>query len=136
MPEDNWNGEVERRESKRRYTLDRRLYEKRKKYWINLLLPIVLGVVVTGIVSWAAYVTHLTYGISAKYEQSFVSHINDQLKKDALIEHKMELLQVNHDQDLRQLKEAMETGFKEMRSFQHDIYKILAQQTVKPNESK
>ena len=125
----NWEGE-ERREAKRRYTIDRRLLERRKKYWSTLLLPVLAGIIVTGILSWGAYVTHITYGISAKYEESFVKHIKDQLKKDALMDHKLELIQAEHNRQMIRLRDDMNTGFKEIRVFQRDIYSILVKQQI------
>jgi len=125
-----WGGE-ERRESKRRYTIDRRILERRKKYWSNLLLPVLAGIIVTGIISWGAYVTHITYGISAKYEESFVKHIKDQLKKDALTDHKLELIQAEHNRQMNRLRDDMNIGFKEIRVFQRDIYSILVKQQIK-----
>lgn len=118
----------ERREAKRRYTIDRRTVERRKKYWYNLFLPILLGVLGAGLVSWGAYVTHVTYGISAKYEESFVRHVADQLKKEALNDHKLELMQMEHSTQMTSLRDDMNTGFKEIRAFQHDIYNIIAKQ--------
>ena len=91
-----WEGD-ERRESKRRDNSDRRILERRKRYWSSLILPILVGVIATAIVSWGAYVTHVTYGISARYEESFVKHVSAELKKDALNEHRLEMIQADHN---------------------------------------
>ena len=129
---DDWSGE-ERREARRRYTLDRRELERRKKYWSSLILPVIIGIVATAIVSWGAFVTHVTYGISAKYEESFVKHVNDQLKKEAYNEHRLELIQAEHNAQMARLREDMNTGFKEIRAFQHDIYNLLAKKKAEGN---
>ena len=127
-----WLGE-ERRESRRRYTIDRRELERRKKYWSSLIFPVIIGIVATAIVSWGAFVTHVTYGISAKYEESFVKHVNDQLKKDAYNEHRLELIKAEHNAQMSRLREDMNTGFKEIRAFQHDIYNLLAKKKAEEN---
>lgn len=127
-----WEGE-ERRETRRRYTIDRRILERRKRYWSSLLLPVFVGIVVTAIVSWGAYVTHVTYGISAKYEESFVKHVREQLKKEAHNEHRLEMIQTEHNSQMARLRDDMNTGFKEIRAFQHDIYNLLAKKKSEEN---
>lgn len=129
MDDKDWEGD-ERREIKRRYTIDRRVLERRKRYWSSLLLPILIGTVATSIIAWGAYVTHITYGISAKYEQSFVKHVNEQLTKDALNEHRLEMIQSEHNLRMTSLRNDMNTGFKEMREFQHDIYNLILNKKV------
>ena len=119
-----WEGN-ERREAIRRDNNDRRVLERRKRYWVSLLLPILVGTIATAIVAWGAYVTHVTYGISAKYEQSFVKHVNEQLTKDALNENRLERIQAEYNSQMIRLQDDMNTGFKEMRAFQHDIYNLI-----------
>ena len=125
--EKEWEGE-ERRESKRRYTVDRRTLEKRKKYLSSVLVPTIIGLLGAGIISWGAYVTHTTYGISAKYEETFITHIKDQDIKDVVNDHKFENMQRDYNTKIIQLHDDMNDGFKEMRSSQKDIYNLLIKQ--------
>ena len=119
-----WEGS-ERREGKRRYVIDRRLAEKRKKYWWSLALPTIIGIVGAAIISWGAYVTHTTYGISAKYEQSFDKHVGRQLQLEATNDHRFELMQMDYNSKMAGLREDMNNGFSEMRNSQTDIYNLL-----------
>jgi len=119
-----WTGD-ERREYMRRYSGERRVVERRKKYWWSVVLPIILGLLGTGVISWAVYVTHTTYGISAKWEQSFGRHVQDQLQKEASDDHRIELMKIDHNSEMTSLRRDMNEGFKEIRGSQKDIYNLL-----------
>jgi hypothetical protein len=123
--DEEWQGE-ERREARRRYTIDRRTFERRKKYWSSLLMPIIVGLIATSIVTWGAYVTHVTYGISAKYEETFVRHVAEQLKKDAEVDRRLNMIRSDYSNQMDRLRDDMNAGFKDLRDFQHDIYSIQA----------
>lgn len=105
--------------------MDRRTLERRKRYWWSVVFPIVIGIIGTAIISWGAYVTHTTYGISAKYEQTFVTHIRDQLQKDADTNHKLEITKLEYNKELDELRKDMNEGFSEMRRAQTDIYNLI-----------
>lgn len=122
--ESDWNG-MERREAKRRYTTDRRDLERKKKFWVNLLLPIVIGVGVTSIITWGAYVTHLTYGISAKYEQTFVAHLESQAAEDVKDDLRMDSIVLDYNSKILKLSENMKEGFDELREDNRIIYNLL-----------
>jgi hypothetical protein len=122
---ENWDGEEERRTMTRRELADRRAKERRRKYWFNLLVPIGLSIGIGGVISWGVYVTHLTYGISAKYEESFVKHVQDQLQKDAFYDHRLELLQIDYSEKISSLRSDMAEGLREIRDTQKDMYKLL-----------
>jgi hypothetical protein len=127
MEREEWEGE-ERRQIKRRYTVDRRTLEKRKKYLSSVLIPTFIGLLGAGIISWGAYVTHTTYGISAKYEETFISHIENQNTTDIINDRKFESIQKDYNGKILQLHIDMNDGFKEMRSTQRDIYDFLIKQ--------
>jgi hypothetical protein len=127
MEKEEWEGE-ERRQTKRRYTVDRRTLEKRKKYLSSVLVPTIIGLLGAGIISWGAYVTHTTYGISAKYEETFISHIENQDTKEIINDRKFESIQKDYNGKILQLHTDMNDGFKEMRSTQKDIYNLLIKQ--------
>jgi hypothetical protein len=130
-----WDGE-ERREAKRRYTTDRRRGEARKRIWVNIVLPAIVGIGLTSLLSWAIYVTHTTYTISAIYDQTFKKHIDSQaviaaknaakLKEIATDSDKeMKELRKIHVDDMRALRSDMSNGFREIRNTQGAIYDIL-----------
>jgi hypothetical protein len=126
-----WRGD-ERREAKRRDLIDRRGPERRKKYWWSMVLPTLIGIMGAAVISWGAYVTHTTYGISAKYESQFDQHIGRELQVEATNNHKLELMQMEYNdkmlilrKDMLILRKDMNEGFKEMRASQLDIYNLL-----------
>lgn len=121
-----WDGE-ERRETRRRYDIDRRLIERRKRYFISIMIPIIIGVTATALISWGAYVTHVTYTISAKYETNFVQHITARAEKDARLEHELELLRTEYTYKLSTLRDEVNDGLKEIRDTNNAIYKLLLQ---------
>ena len=124
--ERDWEG-AERREAKRRYTLDRRIMERRKRYLFSVVLPTVLGILGAGIVSWGAYVTHSTYSISAKYEETFVDHIDDQAVHDKLQRARIDGIVVDYNTRISELHDDVNDGFKEIRDTQNNIYNLLLQ---------
>jgi hypothetical protein len=130
---DGWEGS-ERREAKRRYITDRRTFERRKKYLSSILIPTIIGLLGAGILSWGAYVTHTTYGISAKYEETFTTHIDNQVVRDTVNDYKFESMQKDYNTKIIQLNDDMNDGFKELRETQQNIYSILFQFGVKKNE--
>ena len=117
----------ERRRAKRRYKTDRRIIERRKKYWWMIIFPILIGVCATALISWGAYITHVTYTISANYETNFVAHISARAKKDAIIEDKVETLRKDYTQKLGTLRTEMNEGLKEIRDTNLAIYNLLLQ---------
>lgn len=127
MENNGWEGD-NRREVKRRLDVDRRSQERRRRYWWTVLFPIIIGIIGTAVLSWGAYVTHTTYGISAKYEQTFVSHIRDQIQKDADTNHKLEITKIEQGQELDQLRKDMNEGFSDLRKSQQDIYNLIINQ--------
>lgn len=133
--EENWEGS-ERREAKRRYTVDRRLYEKRKRAFVNFILPSVIGVVVAGLVSWGAYVTHTTYSISAKFEETFKSHIEEAAKDSIATTLRMDSIVNDYNDKLVSLHEDMNEGFRELRESQRNIFNLLLQHDIGNEKSK
>lgn len=131
---EDWEGD-ERREAKRRYTIDRRIIERRKKTLFALILPTILGILGAGIVSWGAYVTHATYSISAKYEETFVDHIDDQVITGAAQEARINDIVVDYNRKIVRLHDDMNDGFKEMRDIQNNIYNLLLQRGVSGDNS-
>ena len=121
---EDWSGQ-ERREVKRRYTTDRRELERKKKFWTNLLLPVVIGIAVTSIITWGAYVTHVTYGISAKYEQSFVTHLESQATEDVKDDLRMDAIVLDYNAKIVKLSEKVEEGFEKIREDSREIYNLL-----------
>jgi hypothetical protein len=130
-----WDGDEERREAKRRQNIDRRMREKRKRYWMNLLVPIAISIGVGGIISWGVYVTHLTYGISARYEESFVKHVNDQIQKDAIYDHRLEMIQMDYSEKISGLRSDMASGLREIRQSQKEIYNLLLKHNREVNSN-
>ena len=125
-----WDGE-ERREAKRRYTIDRRDVERKKKYWINLFLPIVVGVLVTSLMSWGVYITHTIYTISANYEQTFKKHMEDQSAEAVRDDIRMDAMQVDYNSKISRLHDDMMEGFKELRNSQNLIQKLIVSKDEK-----
>lgn len=130
VEKEEWEGD-ERRETKRRYTFDRRTLERRKKYLSSILIPIFIALLGGGVISWGAYVTHTTYGISAKYEETFISHIKNQDTKEVINDRKFESIQKDYNGKILQLHTDMNDGFKEMRSSNKDIYNLLIKRDKK-----
>lgn len=122
--QEDWDG-VEQREVRRRYVVDRRASERRKKYWWAVLFPIIVGVCITALISWGAYVTHVTYTISANYEMSFKQHIQDRVIKDASLEHTIELMRSDYTHKLTGIRQDMDAGLKEIRDTNLKIYNLL-----------
>jgi hypothetical protein len=117
---EDWDG-VDRRAVKRRYTTERR----RGKYWLNLLAPIAMGVILTGIVSWGVYVTHTTYNISAKYEETFIGHIEGQEKKEVYAERRRDAIVVDYNRKIDKLSDEVADGFREIRDGNNSIINLL-----------
>lgn len=134
MEDQSWEG-GNRREVKRRLDVDRRLLDRRKRYWWSVLFPIVIGIIGTAVLAWGAYVTNTTYGISAKYEQTFTSHIRDQLQKEADTNHEIELMKLRQASELQELRRDMKDGFKEVRSTQKDIYNLILNKVNQQEET-
>lgn len=127
--ERDWDG-VEQREARRRYTIDRRLAERRRRYWWAIILPIILGAGLTGLtglISWGVYVTHVTYRISANYELAFVKHIELQVEKEARLDHRLELIKADFTNRTNLIRSDMTAGLKEIRDMQGAMYKLLVQ---------
>jgi hypothetical protein len=124
LDEEQWDG-VEQRESRRRYTIDRRSSERRKRYWWSVIFPIVLGAVLSALISWGVYVTHITYKISANYEETFVSHIEKELERDAQVEHKLEMMKTDYSNRMNLMRSDMSSGLKEIRDMQASMYRLL-----------
>jgi len=126
--EQDWEG-AERRNAKRRYLIDRRTMERRKKYLFSVILPTMLGVFGAGLVSWGAFVTHATYSISAKYEETFVDHIDEQAISDRAQEKRIDGIVVDYNERIGELHNDMNDGFKEirdtLRDTQNSIYSLL-----------
>lgn len=122
--EEEWEGS-ERREVKRRYTPDRRELERKKKFWTNLLLPIVIGVAATSIITWGAYVTHVTYDISANYEQTFVKHLENQAAEEVKDDIRMDSIVIDYNAKILELSKNMKEGFDELRDDNRTIYNLL-----------
>ena len=119
-----WDG-VEKRQTRRRYTLDRRVAERRKKYFWSVVFPIVLGAVLSGLLSWGVYVTHVTYRISAGYEETFVKHLEMEVEKDKILEHKLELMKAEYTGQMRTIRAEMAQSLKEIRDMQMTMYRLL-----------
>jgi predicted PurR-regulated permease PerM len=132
---ENWDG-VEKRETRRRYTLDRRMSERRKRYWWAVIFPVILGVGITALISWGVYVTHTTYRISANYEKTFVQHIEKEIEREALVEHRLEVIRADYTNRIDSLKEDLKTSLQDIKSVQTQIYRILLnrQWIVNPHE--
>ena len=119
-----WTGS-ERREAKRRYTTDRRELERKKKFWTSLILPVVIGIGVTSVITWGAYVTHVTYGISAKYEQTFVKHLESQDTDAIKDDIRMDSIVLDYNGKILELSRDVKEGFDELRDDNRTIYNLL-----------
>ncbi len=119
-----WDG-VEQREVRRRYTLDRRVAERRKRYWWSVVFPILLGTGLTALISWGVYVTHTTYRISANYEKTFVRHIDKVIKREALVEHRMEIMKADYINRIDSLKVDVKASLTEIKDIQTAMYRLL-----------
>lgn len=124
MNDEGWDG-MERREVKRRYTVDRRTVERRKKYLFSVIMPTLLGILGAGVVSWGAYVTHATYSITAKYEQGYVTYIDKQAEVDRAQDLEIKRIARDYNQKVIQLHDDMNAGFKEIRDTQQNIFGLL-----------
>jgi len=113
---ENWEGD-ERREKKRRVPPDRRVIERRKRYLFNVMLPTLVAVCGAGLISWGAYVTHITYAISAKFD-SEIEH--GQEGKDERME-----MRIDYNSKIIKLQDTMLEGFKELRESNRIIYNLL-----------
>jgi len=133
-----WKGD-ERREAKRRYIIDRRTMERRKKYLFSVVLPTLLGIFGAGIVSWGAYVTHATYSISAKYEETFVDYIDDQAIANKAQKNRIDNIVIDYNERISQLHNDMNDGFKDirdaLRDTQTNIYNLLLRRRPEQEES-
>jgi len=130
--DEDWDG-VEQREVRRRYTFDRRTLERRKRYWWSVIFPILLGTILTGLLSWGVYVTHVTYRISANYEETFVKHIEKEIEKEAQLEHKFELIKADHMRSMEAIRLETSKGLAEIRSMQATMYRLLLENARKRN---
>lgn len=119
-----WTGD-ERRESTRRIPPDRRSTERRKKYFFNIIVPTVIAVVGAGLVSWGAYVTHVTYAISAKFDSSYASHVAIQNEHDQEDKDERMAMRIDYNSKIIKLRETMDAGFKEMRESNRTIYNLI-----------
>ena len=125
MPGDkDWNG-VEQREIRRRYTIERRVNERRKRYWWSIIFPILLGSILTALISWGVYVTHITYRISASYEETFVKHIEREIEKDAVLEHKFEMMKAEYTNRMDTISSDTKFELAEIRKMQTAMYQLL-----------
>ena len=84
-----------------------------------------------GVISWGAYVTHTTYGISARYEETFTTHIEDQNRNEKINDYRFENMQRDYNTKIIRLHDDMNDGFKEMRSSNKDIYNLLIKRDKK-----
>jgi len=133
---EDWEGD-ERRECKRRFNVDRRNMERKKRYFFGILMPIIIGVVLTGIVSWGAYVTHVTYKISANYEETFVKHMGEQNSREVVINHRLDLMTRDYGLKVDTLRSEVTEGLREIREVQSQMYRLLVQyQTPSSNDDK
>lgn len=119
-----WDG-VEQRETRRRYIFDRRVAERRKRYWWSVMFPILLGSIMTALISWGVYVTHVTYRISANYEETFVRHIESGIEREAQFEHRVDLIRVDYISRINSLKEDMTRSLREIKDIQTAMYQLL-----------
>ena len=115
----------ERRVSKRRDAIDRRIAERRKKYWWGVVFPVLIAVCASALVSWGAYITHVTYTISANYEASFVSHVEDRAKKDKAIEGRFQALRSDYNSQIDMLHTDLNNGLADIRKTNLAIYNLL-----------
>lgn len=122
---ENWSNGEERREAKRRYTSDRRAWERKKYYLGKILIPIVASVMFAGLISWGAYVTHTTYTISANYEQTFTKALESQMRRELTVDHDMEMMKEDYNTKFFNLRKELTDGMRETREALAKIYKLL-----------
>ena len=126
--EEEWDGE-ERRETSRRVPPDRRIVERRKKYALNIILPTIVAIMGGGLISWGAYVTHVTYSISAKFDSSYAAHVANQDKHDQEDKDERMAMRIDYNSKILKLRGAMDDGFKEFRDSNRSIYNLLVSRT-------
>lgn len=128
-----WDG-VDTREVRRRYLFDRRMRERRKRYWWSIIFPIFLGSVLTALISWGVYVTHVTYRISAGYEETFVKHIENEIQEAAALEHKMEMMKIEYTGRLDSIRSETMKQLSEIRAMQSNMYQLLLDNERRRND--
>ena len=128
--------ETERREVKRRYTYDRRSDEKRKQFWREKLLPILIGLTATSLISWGVYITHLSYTINAKYEEIFLKYVAEQQLKEATADHRREIHDREFNAKLLAIRAELNTGLVEMRNAMQNLYNLLLRRQQTEEEDK
>ena len=122
--EKDWDG-VEQREIRRRYLIDRRVTDKRKRYMWSVVFPIILGSILTALISWGVFVTHTTYRISASYEETFVKHIEREIEKDLVLEHRLDMIKADFTNRMDTMSADTKSGFAEIRTMQTAMYQLL-----------
>ena len=122
----------ERRESQRRRTLDRRADEARRQLWRLRLLPILVTILGGALVSWGAYVTHLSYSINANYEKVFLHYISEQKDKESAAGRRLDVLNHEFNAKLESLRTDVYNSMAEMRSTLRNIYNLLAYRSAPP----
>jgi hypothetical protein len=115
----------ERREFKRRLVADRREVERKKRFLANVVLPVLIGVLGAGLVSWGAYVTHTTYSISARYEETFTKHLERQAAEAIKADIRIDAIVLDYNSKIVKLHDDMSRGFAELRQHQNTIYDLL-----------
>jgi hypothetical protein len=117
----------ERRSNKRRVLYDRRQQEYRRRLMMRIL-PVVIAVFASGLISWGAYVTHLTYNIAATYDTVFSTHIEEQAKKEIEDNLHFVVIQKEFSEKMLTLRSEMKQGMDEIRNGFRDIYLLLISQ--------
>jgi hypothetical protein len=120
-----WYEGPERREVRRRYTSDRRNWERKKYYLSKMLVPIVASVLFAGLISWGAYVTHTTYTISANYEQTFKKALDGQTKRRTFVDGAFDKMRDDYEVKVFNLREELREGLHETRVALSKIYNLL-----------
>lgn len=133
MENNGWDG-GNRRETKRRFDVDRRSSERKKRYWWGVVFPILIGIVGTAILTWGTYITHTTYGISAKYEESFVKHLENQATKSIKDDIRVDSIVLDYNTKILRLHDDMNQGFNELRKSNSTIYNLLLRHEEKRSE--
>lgn len=114
----------ERRSNKRRTLFDRRQQEYHRRL-IMRILPTLVAVVASAVVSWGVYVTHLTYNINATYDKIFNAHIESQAEKDTETELHFAMVHQEFTAKITDLRTEMNQGLAEIRNSFRDIYMLL-----------
>jgi hypothetical protein len=127
---------TDRRSSKRRTYTDRRVAERKKRFLMGVVLPVCLGVVATGIVSWAVFITHTTFTISAGYEETFKRHLERQATDAVRDDIRMDSMVLDYNSKILKLNEDMTEGFDELRKQQTNIYNLLVHHEAKRGAEK